>query len=215
MAGIESPTTGNGLEIDSGFRAARASIRPHEAGGWCSIGVQSGALAATAANAPVFSLRNISAKLIMVRRIGIGLIATTGFTAAQKVDAALIVARGFTVSDSGGTAIGFTGSNAKHRTALNTPASLDCRISTTAALTAGTRTLDVNALAQLGNYAQAAAAGVVIAPALSNLFAHDTGDYPLVLSQNEGLVITLPTALGAGGVANLFVNLEFAESDSF
>ena len=214
MAGIESPTTGNGLEIDTGFRAARASLRPHEAGGWCSIGAQSGAMTVIGANGPVFSLRNISTKLILVRRIGVGLMATTGFTAAQKLDVALFAARGFTASDSGGTAIAFTGSNAKHRTALNTPASLDCRIATTGALTAGTRTLDANALSQQSGYALTTA-GAVIAPALANLFAHDTGDYPLALAQNEGLVLTLPTAMGAGGVASLFVNLEFAESDSF
>ncbi len=215
MAGIESPTTGNGLEIDSGFRAARASLRPAEAGGWCSLGAQAAALATTAANAPVFSFRNISPKLILVRRVGVGMIATTGFTAAQKVDAALFVARAFTASDSGGTAIAFAGSNAKHRTALNTPASLDCRIGSTGALTAGTRTLDANALCQTGSWALAATAGAVIAPSLSNLFAHDTGDYPLVLAQNEGLVVTLPTALGAGGTVSLFVNLEFAEADAF
>ena len=214
MAGIESPTTGNGLEIDTGFRAARASLRPHEAGGWCSIGAQSGAMTVIGASAPVFSLRNISTKLILVRRIGVGLMATTGFTAAQKLDVALFVARSFSASDSGGTAIAFTGSNAKHRTALNTPASLDCRIATTGALTAGTRTLDANALCQQSGYALTTA-GAVIAPAPANLFAHDTGDYPLVLAQNEGLVVTLPTAMGAGGVASLFVNLEFAESDSF
>lgn len=215
MAGIESPTTGNGLEIDTGFRAARASLRPHEAGGWCSIGAQSGAITVVGAGGTIFSLRNISTKLILVRRIGVGLITTAGFTAAQKLDVALTVARSFTVSDSGGTAIAFTGSNAKHRTALNTPSSLDCRIATTGALTAGTRTLDANALAQQSGYAQAATTGTMIAPALSNLFAHDAGDYPLLLAQNEGLVLTLPTAMGAGGVASLFVNLEFAECDAF
>ncbi len=215
MAGIESPTTGNGLEIDSGFRAARVAMRPPETGGWHSISAQSGALAATGAGATVFSLRNISAKLILVRRIGVGLIATTGFTAAQKLDVALFAARGFATSDSGGTAIAVTGSNGKHRTALATPTSLDCRIATTGALTTGTRTLDVNALSQQAGWALAATAGVIIPPAPANLFSHDTGDYPLVLAQNEGLVLTLPTALAAGGVANLIVNLEFAEADAF
>lgn len=214
MAGIESPTTGNGLEIDNTFRAARVSIRPPEVLGWQSVGAQSGALTGVAANGPVFSLRNSSAKMLLVRRIGIGFIATTGFTVAQKLDFGLSFARGFTVSDSGGTAIAFTGSNGKHRTSLGTATSLDARIATTAALTAGTRTLDVNALSMIGGYA-AATAGVAIPPALSNLFSHDTGDYPLVLAQNEGLVITNLTAMGAGGVGSLFVNIEFAESDVF
>jgi hypothetical protein len=215
MAGIESPTTGNGLEIDTGFRAARVAVRPPETGGWHSISAQSGALTATGAAVTAFSLRNLSAKLILVRRIGIGLIVTTGFTAAQKLDVALLAARGFTTSDSGGTAIAVTGSNGKHRTSLTTPTSLDCRIATTGALTAGTRTLDTLPLAQQAGWALAATAGVVIAPAPANLLSHDTGDYPLVLAQNEGLVLTLPTAFSAGGIANLIVNLEFAETDSF
>jgi hypothetical protein len=214
MAGIESPTTGNGLEVNTGFRAARISDYPPEVGGWHSIGAQSGAITGIAANSPLFSLRNISTKLILVRRVGVGFIMTTAFTAAQKVDFALMVARGFSASDSGGTAIALTGSNGKHRTVLNTVASLDCRIATTGTLSPGTRALDVNALAQQGGYG-GTTAGLVITPAPANLLSHDTGDYPLVLAQNEGLVITAPTAFGAGGIGNLFVNIEFAESDVF
>lgn len=215
MAGIESPTTGNGLEIDSGFRAARVSVRPPEILSWISLGAQTGALATTTAGGSVFAFRNLSAKLILVRRVGVGFIATTGYTAAQRIDLGLQVARNYTVSESAGTAIAVTGANGKHRTSLTTPSSLDIRIAATGQLTAGTRTLDVNTLSQIGGFAAAAATGVIIAPALGNLFSHDTGDYPLVLSQNEGFVITTPTALGAGSVAALYVNLEFAECDSF
>lgn len=215
MAGIESPTTGTGLEVDATMKAARVSIRPAEVLGWQSVGVQSGAIATVAANGPVFSLRNISTKLIIIRRVGIGFIATTGFTAAQKLDFGLTVARNFTASDSGGTAIAFTGSNGKHRTSLGTPSSLDARIATTAALTAGTRTLDTNALAMIGGYAAALGVGAIIAPALNNMFTHDAGDYPLVLAQNEGLILSPLTTMGAGGAGNLFVNLEFAEADTF
>jgi hypothetical protein len=215
MAGIESPTTGNGVEVNATQRAMRISDYPNEVGGWLSVGAQSGAVTATAALAPLFSFRNLSTKLILVRRIGVGLIATTGFTAAQKVDLGLILARSFTVSDSGGTAIALTGSNAKHRTSLNTPSSVDMRIATTGALTAGTRTLDTNQVAQTGGFVQAAALGVLIQPGPSNLFGHDPGDYPLVLAQNEGLIIQSLTAFGAGGVASFYANIEFAESDTF
>ncbi len=215
MAGIESPTTGNGVEINSAQRAMRIADYPVEVGGWISIGAQSGAITATAAAAPLFSLRNISTKLILVRRIGAGLIATTGFTAAQKVDLGLIVARGFSASDTGGTVIALSGSNGKHRTTLNTPAAIDLRIASTAALGAGTRTLDANTLAQVAGYAGAATVGTLIAPAANNLFAHDTGDYPLILAQNEGLIIQSLTAFGAGGIASLYANIEFAEVDLF
>lgn len=215
MAGIESPTTGNGLEIGAAFKAARVADFPGEVNGWNSLGAQSGALTGIAANGALFSLRNSSAKLILVRRVGIGLIVTTGFTAAQKTDFALFVARGFTSSDTGGTATSFLGSTGKHRTSLAAPTSIEARIAAAAALTAVARTLDTNAISQMGGWALAATAGAIIPPALANLFSHDTGDYPLVLAQNEGIVITAGTAFGAGGVANIFVNLELAEVDAF
>jgi hypothetical protein len=214
MAGIEG-IDGTGVKVDLPFNAARTSDYPSPSLGWNSISAQSGAMTGIAAGGTIFSLRNLSAKLILVRRIGIGLIVSTGFTTAQKLDVALLAARGFTVSDSSGTAIALTGSNGKHRTSLATPTSLDCRISGAAALTAGTRTLDTLPLAQQAGWALAATAGVVIAPAPANLFSHDTGDHPLVLNQNEGFVLTLPTALGAAGAVWALVNMEFAEADAF
>jgi hypothetical protein len=92
---------------------------------------------------------------------------------------------------------------------------MDCRISTTGALTAGTRTLDSNNLGQIGGFAATTTTGVVIAPTSNNLFAHDPGDHPLVLAQNEGFIIQNLTAMGAAGVGRLYVNLEFAEASSF
>ena len=37
----------------------------------------------------------------------------------------------------------------------------------------------------------------------------------MVLAQNEGLVVTNLIAMGAAGVINLSVNIEFAEATSF
>ena len=214
MAGIESPTTGNGQEVDTAMKAARTTLRPMECLGWLSVGAVSGALTGAAANTPIFSFRNLSANPVLIRRVGIGFIASTGFTAAQMLSYGLIVARAFTVSDSGGTAISLTGSNAKHRTSLAGLTSVDMRIAAAAALTAGTRALDVTALAQIGAWAPLTA-GVVLAPAPNNLLSHDAGDYPLVLAQNEGVIITNVTAMGAGGVGTFFTNLEMAEVTTY
>ncbi len=165
------------------------------------------------AGAAIFSFRNMSANPVLVRRVGLGFVTTTAFTTAQIMSFGLVAARSFTASDSGGTAIALTGSNAKHRTMLATPTSLDCRVATTAALTAGTRTLDANNLAVMAGWS--GGAGVTIAPALNNLLSHDTGDYPLVLAQNEGLVIANLTAMGAAGVGVATVAIEFAEASAF
>ncbi len=209
--------------VDSSHKALRISVRPVEAIGWWSLGAQSSALnTGIAANASIFTLRNIGANPLMIRRIGVGLIAGgaagSGFTAAQKVDIGLRIARAFSASDTGGTAISITSNNLKHRTSLANPTNLDCRISSGAALGAGTRTLDANALSQVAGYAAATTPGVFITPTPNNLLQHDAGDYPLILAQNEGFIVTPQTAFGAytGTPAiTLFVNLEFAEVASY
>ena len=201
-------STGNVLEVDTSFKAARATLRPHEALSWNSIGAQTGGITGLAAAAPIFAFRNISANPILVRRVGLGYVNITVFTVAQIVDFGLMVARNWTVSDSGGTAIALTGSNGKHRTSLGTPTSADCRIAAAAALTAGTRTLDANTLSQIGVWSQSALSSLA---AMDNLLKHDPSDYPLVLAQNEGVIIQNLTAMGAAGVGKLYVNFEFAE----
>ena len=197
------------LLVDPAFGAARVSARPLDTLGWNSISAASGNLTVVAANAPVFSFRNISSNPIMLRQVGIGFLLSTAFTAAQAVGFGLMIARNFTASDTGGTALAFTGSNGKHRTSLATPTSLDVRHATTAALGAGTRTLDANYLSmQLG---WAGAVGSVITPALNNLLLRDTGNYPIILAQNEGFVVANTILMGAAGVGQMVFNIEFAE----
>lgn len=202
-------------KIDATHNAARVSIRPIEVNGWFSLGAQTGLITTVAANGAIFSLRNISANLLAVRHVGIGYICTTGYTAAQKVDFGLMIARAMSTSDTGGTAIALTGNNTKHRTSLATPTTVDCRISTTAALGAGTKVLDANHLGQIGGWCLAATAGVIIAPSHDNLHnLHDSG-YPILLGQNEGINIMNLTLGGAAGVGIAYVNIEFAEVVSY
>jgi hypothetical protein len=200
-------------EVGATHKAQRVSLRPTEAIAWHSIGAISGALTAAAAGGAVFSLRNLSSNLLLIRRVGVGFITTTAFTTPQMVQYGLMVARNFTVSDSGGTAISLISNNTKYRTTLALPTSIDCRIATTAALTAGTKTLDTNTLAVQGGFS--GAVGVTLAPAQDNLLQHTPGDYPLVLGQNEGINIQNLLLMGAAGVGSFFVNLEFAEVASF
>ena len=203
------------MAVDATFKAGRVSIRPPEVLSWGSVGAQSGAVTAVAANGPLFSFRYAGSNVCMIRRVGIGWATTTGFTAGQLVDFGLVIARSFSASDSGGTAITLTGNNCKHRTSLATLTTNDCRIATTAALTAGTRTLDTNTLSQLSGFSTTATVGTFLGTGLNNLFQHDAGDYPIVLANNEGFIITVLTAMGAAGVGRLYVNFEFAEATSF
>lgn len=200
-------------EVDATMRARRVSIRPHEVLTWLSVGASSGALTGAAANSAIFSLRNIGTNLLIVRRIGVGFITTTAFTTAQQLDYGLQVARAFSASDTAGTAITLTGNNCKHRTSLATPSNLNMQIAAAAALTAGTKTLDTNFLTQTSQWS--GAVGATMQPSLNNLLAHDAGDYPLVLANNEGLNIMNLTAMGAVGVIKAYVNIEFAEATAY
>jgi len=202
-------------EVDTTFKSLRVTIRPQEVTGWFSVGTKTGSVTTLAANGAIFSLRQIAATLLIIRRVGIGFITTTGFTTGQVLDYSLIVARAFTVSDSVGTAISITGNNVKHRTSLVTPTSIDMRVSAAAVLTAGTKTLDTNTLSVIGGFAPTTTTGVVIAPSANNLWSHDTGDYPLVLAQNEGINIQNLTLMGAAGVGTAYINIEFAEASSY
>lgn len=207
--------TGPAIETDAAFKAARVSVRPSEVTGWLSVGARSGAMTGAAVGGFVYSFRNIGANPVLVRRVGVGFICTTGFTAGQEMIFGLNVARAFTASDSGGTAIALTGNNGKHRTSLATLTSVDCRIAATAHFTGGTKTSDTNDLAQVAGWAATTTPGTIIAPSLNNLLSHDTGDYPLVLAQNEGFNIINRIAMGAGGVGAMYVNIEVAEATSY
>jgi hypothetical protein len=213
MAIIQSGSIAGTALLIEASGAARVADFPIGVLGWNSVGAASGLLTGLAAGAAVFSLRNLSGNPVLVRRVGVGFVTTTAFTAAQMLSFGLFAARSFTASDSGGTAIALTGSNAKHRTTLSTPTSIDCRVATTAALTAGARIVDANALGLQAGWS--GGAGTTVTPALNNLLSHDTGDYPLVLAQNEGLLIANLTAMGAGGVGVATVAVEFAEASAF
>lgn len=130
---------------------------------------------------------------------------TTAFGAAQEVGCEAFVARSFTASSSGGTAITLTTNNNKRRKGGATSLVTDARVATTAALTAGTLTLDAQAFGSTSGWA--GAAGVVIAKTV--LFdARDTihGESgiptrsPIILEQDEGFVVRNTVLMGASGV---------------
>ena len=205
---------GNGgttVEADATFRAMRASLRPEECINWNAIGATSGAMTGVAANGPVFSFRNTGTNLILIHRLQVGFVTTTAFTTAQALSYAVFRATGFTVSDSGGTALYTAGQN-KYRTSFtNISSAPDIRIGSTGAVTAGTRTLDTVSLGIAGG--SSTAVGTSLQP--TGLITHDAGDYPVVLAQNEGIVMTNLIAMGAAGVINLHVNIEYSENTSY
>lgn len=135
-------------------------------------------------------------------RVSVSAVITTAFTTPQVIDLALFKATGWTSNDTGGTVVSFAGNSNKERTGM--PATQVTQLMTgTAAITAGTRTLDTNPhssfILQIGGSTGNA---VLNASPDAMMFTVSSAPYdlPLELLNQEGFVIQPITALGAAGV---------------
>ena len=220
MAIIESGDSADTVRVSSAFKALHVTQYPatKDLLGAYSLSVVSGVMAAgLAANSEIFQFRWTEASKLMVpRRITVSGGGITAFTAGfGKYE--LILARGWTVDGTGGTAILFTGADTQKKratfAATVAPSNLGVRIASTAALGAGTKTLDTNAFAGQG-FGVTATAGASLGGVGADLWLRDTGDeYPIVLAANEGLVVraTVP----ATGTWTFSVTVEWAEFSSY
>lgn len=195
----------------------------YRARGHYCVAVETGAMAAGAATREVLQFRwNDTSRVAIITEIGVtGMIATTAF-AAGAITIKATVARDWTANGTGGTALVFGGDcqadNAVLRT--NMPDSLvgDFRVATTASLGAGTKTLEVNDIGQIvthssgGFSAATPIIGSIYLPTLT-LFKPDltVGQYPLILSANEGFVVQV-TVPGTG-VWNIGMLVKWAEAN--
>jgi hypothetical protein len=157
-------------------------------------------------------------QIAIIQKITINYVMTTAFTTAQQIGFNAFVARSFTASDSGGSSVTLSGNNNKNRTVMPTSQislSGDMRIASTAALTAGTRTLDTNAFAVTNGWAGSVLLTTGVVPLQQvELYQNGGNEYPLILANNEGIVITNAVAMGATGVMTVAVNIEWTESGS-
>ena len=205
---------GNGgtvAEVDATFRAARITIRPQEVINWQTVGGTSGLITVLAAAGTVGNFRNTGANPIIIRRVAVGFATTTAFTAAQAIRYDMIKANSYTVSETVGTALYTAGAN-KHRASFtNITSAPDIRIATTVVTSGGTKTLEAQPIGIVLGTSSAVGTTVPI----QNIFSHDPGDYPLVLAQNEGFVITNGIVMGAAGVGNFSMVVEFAEVTAY
>lgn len=209
--------------IDQTFGSLRVALKPSEynlggamQGSHNRIGRAVAGLTGVAGAGPVVSLRWSSVQLseLMIKAVRVGALISTVFTTAQPIDFDLIIARNFTVADTGGTAVTpIPSANQKMRSKWMNPQIVslaDLRETSGAALTAGTRTLDASPIAQAAvnqNASNALGAGGIV-----DLYKHDKmAGHPLMLQSNEGIVIRVGTAMGAAGVLRFFYEIEFAE----
>jgi hypothetical protein len=155
----------------------------------------SGVMAAgLAANSEIIQFRFVDAaelrKLRILSVLFSAAVDGTAFTAgAATFD--LVPARGFTAAGTGGGTATLTGNNGKFRTAQNQNllgVSGEIRVATTAALTAGTKTLDAQGIASLAGGASAAGTQIIVPTDLLQEASQADGE-PLILSHNEGFVV--------------------------
>lgn len=198
------------------FRALKTTAVPVDYG---SLGIYrksllSGTMAAgLAANSEVFQFRWTDATRVCVIQSvqldGLSGSATAFAAGFGKID--LVPARAWTADGSGGTAATLTGNNAKMRTSMSTSLGPSIRIASTAALTAGTKTLDTDPVGQL-SLSFGTAVSVQYANTV-NLIDEAAHEMPLVLSTQEGFVIraTVP----ATGTWQFGVTVLWAELNSY
>lgn len=185
---------GTTVEVETNTKALRVTPKPVDVSwyGTYSAVAASGSMAAgLAANALVFSAR-VSPTFVgtvLLRRIVISAGGVpSGFTAGAVIFQLLRV-RWITTADSGGTVVNLSGITRNLR--LNQPDSVAMAlfsISSTAALTAGSRTEDTSAMGMyLGTVP--ATGGAVVVPPGTMLLDVRAGEYPHVLKNGEGFII--------------------------
>ena len=209
-------------EVDTTHRAIRMTGRPMEVGtrGAYGLGVTSGIMAAgLAGTSEIFQMRWIHAtQVCILRSITFNLAQGTTAFAAGVIEISLTVARSWSADGSAGTAVVMSTANTnKKRTdfALSSFSDTGIRFSATAALGAGTKTLDTNKLATFSAFVSSAAGtaaqSTIIAPGTMLWQRNTTDEYPLLLEQNEGIVVraTVP----ATGTWQYSTSVEWAEVD--
>lgn len=233
MAIIEGGASAALADVGANTKAIRKEDRPIDVGslGAYQVSYTSGTMAAgLGAAAPIFSVRwGDATRTMLVRRVSfLAQNAGTAFTAGLFTFD-MIVARSFTVSDSAGVAVVLTGNNQKKRASMGSSLVTDMRGSSTATLTAGTRTLDALPVSTVKGAVQATVTNCFMVPAnngpMTAAGIAATGNYggrgidlwwpeignswPLVFVQNEGFIIraTVP----ATGTWLFVVEVEWAE----
>lgn len=216
-----SVTEGNQSALSADLAGnLRVYNHPPNALGCYMVNGRTGIYTAQPAGAPLFSFRwTSSTALAVIMRVAVTVATTTATNVVGNAERELVIARSFTVSDTGGTAVVLTGNNQKMRTSQATSAVGDMRFASNAQLTAGTRTLDANPISSsiailpllftgidIGSGGVVTTTTAVPSQGLGGremvaLLSATTGqDYPIVLAQNEGFLIRIgkdaqPTAV--------------------
>ena len=213
--------SGVAMEVEAGTRAQRIVPRHFDIGalGAYVYGGFTGVLpAALGANSEIFQFRWVDAtRLAIIRKVRISAsVSTTFFAAGVPVQIDLVKASGWTGQGTLGTAVTIAAS-LKRRTSMGSSlvGAGDIRIATTAALGAGTKSLEANSLSAIVAAGPTANPGTIIAPG-TVLWQAEVGDgeHPLILAQNEGFVIH-SVAVPITGTWQAAITVDWSEVTSY
>jgi hypothetical protein len=203
------------VEGDVTTKALKVAPRWPEADGFYFHSSRSGALAGAAAASVVWALRWTHAtKLCVIDLLRLRAIPTTPFTAAQEWGFDAVLGRSFSVAHTGGTQYlpsqvgGF-----KKRASYPTSNMGEIRMATTAAFTGGTVTTDASEFISDLAWELVAGATVARSRVAWEKDYTDGVDSPIILVQNEGILVRPVITLGAGGVIRLVVEAAWHEVD--
>jgi hypothetical protein len=223
------------VQVDPAHKAARVSLRPPDIGigGSYRMSLISGVIAAgIAGNSPVWEMRWGSNNLVaIVRKLKIQAVASTTAFNATAADSSfsLYRAQGFSAMDGTGATfaaftVGKTGASSTRYpasamagdTSTNRTGAGGIAISNTAAMSAGSKTLDTQAIAKVINRILAsAAAETAITPDPSDYMIDPAEAHvlaPIELQASEGLVV-MADAITATGTWRLKVDVAWDEVD--
>jgi hypothetical protein len=190
-----------------------------------STGAVTTIAARTATAGFLFTMRNptSSAAALYVKRVGARFIATTAYGTAQETGVDMILARSYTASATGGTAVdvGSTVANTGNLAASFSTSVItaNCtRVADTGALTAGTQTLDANPFGIVSGWTTGI--GIMVPEATSgaasgfaDLWNYRKSEHgmPIKLVADEGFVIRNLILMGATGVGRWDFLVEWDE----
>ena len=208
------------------FRTGKVTTRPidYGSGGIYRVSATSGTIGASlSAASEVFQFRYVSAASRVAVVYAVSgfhsiIVAVPGAAVASMYE--LVVARAWTSAGTGGTRLTMTGNNAKMRTSMATSEVNDIGIPTTAALSAGTKTLDTQGIGGMS-----AAMGTVGLTSMITTTLHpktyflrgDEGGLccPLVLANQEGFIIRNIAAQSSTATYNVQFEVLWAEVPTF
>lgn len=201
--------SGTVQEVDATFAAARASLRPPDYLNFSKIQTRTGLTNSLAANAVVYSFRNPGKNPIAITSVSMSIQISSSFATNESLIFNLIKATQWITADTAQTLIVTrNGQNKMREDMPNILFAPEIRVSNTGAITAGSRTLQTQPMAQI--VLTGGAKGVDDGKK-AFFFESGAGETPLILAGQEGFVITTGTAPAVAG--DFFINTQVSYAE--